>query len=95
MNKRKITSRHLSYLRLAYEVQKITRPYIKKGGMSLTAIYWNYVVEVIPVCINTFRKMMKEDVSNFHELAKAYKEERLKKYLRHLDDLGEKRKQLK
>ena len=81
----------MSSLRLAYEVQEIARPYIEKGDMSLTAIYWNYVVEVIPVCINTFRKMMKEDVSNFHELAKAYKEQGLARYLKHLGGLSEKR----
>lgn len=91
MNENKMTSKTLSYMKLAYEVQKIARPYIKQGGYSLSSIYFNHVIEEVPVCMNTFRKMLKEDVEDFPQLAKAYKEEKQERYLKHLQQLTKKR----
>lgn len=73
MNENEAMEKQLSYLKLAYDVQQLANPHVKEGCMSLNRIYFNYVVEKIPVCMNTFRKMMKEDVSDFPRLAKAYK----------------------
>lgn len=74
MDENKTVVKQLSYLKLAYEVQQIANRYVDQGELSLSKIYLNYVVEEVPVCMNTFRKMMKEDVSNFLQLKKAYKE---------------------
>ena len=91
MNENKTTEKQLSYLKLAYEVQKIANPYVEQGGLSLSYIYLNYVVKKVPVCMNTFRKMMKEDVSNFPELVKTYKEKITAQYLEQLRRQSKKR----
>ncbi|MDE6452007.1 MAG: hypothetical protein K2L23_06945 [Odoribacter sp.] len=91
MNENKTTEKQLSYLKLAYEVQKIANPYVDQGGLSLSYIYLNYVVEKVPVCMNTFRKMMKEDVSDLPELIKAYKEKITIRYLEQLHRQSQKR----
>ena len=64
MNEKGITTKQLVYMKLAYEVQQIAMPYVKKGGYSLSTIYLKHVIEKVPVCMNTFRKMMKEDARN-------------------------------
>lgn len=56
MNEKKLTEKQLGRLRLAYEVQQIANPYLKQGIYSKTAIYLNFVVKEIPICINTFKK---------------------------------------
>lgn len=91
MNENKTTEKQLSYLKLAYDVQQIANRYVKQGGISLSNIYFNHVVEEIPVCMNTFRKMMKEDVSNFPQLAKAYKAKMQMRYLERLNRQSRKR----
>lgn len=91
MNENKTTEKQLSYLKLAYDVQQIANRYVKQGGISLSNIYFNHVVEEIPVCMNTFRKTMKEDVSNFPQLAKAYKAKMQMRYLERLNRQSRKR----
>ncbi len=91
MNEKKITTKQLVYMKLAYEVQQIAMPYVKKGGYSLSMIYLNHVIEKVPVCMNTFRKMMKEDVTDFPKWAKAYKERSQEHHLKQLQQLSKKR----
>lgn len=86
-----LTEKQLGYLRLAYEVQQIAAPYVNQGGYSLSKIYLNHVVGEIPVCMNTFRKMMKEDVSCFPRLAAAYKKKAHARYLTYLHKQSKKR----
>ena len=90
MDEKKITTKQLCYMKLAYDVQQIAMPFVKKGTLSLSAIYLNYVVEKVPVCMNTFRKMMKEDVTDFPIWAKAYKEKSQEHYLKYLQQLSRK-----
>jgi hypothetical protein len=91
MDEKEITSKRLRYLKLAYEVQQIAMPYVKKGTLSLSNIYFNYVVEKVHVSMNTFRKMMKEDVTDYPKLAKAYKERSQEQYFKYLRKLRTKR----
>lgn len=91
MDEKNITTKQLIYMKLAFEVQQIAMPYVKQGSSSLSMIYLNHVVEKVPVCMNTFRKMMKEDVTDFPKWAKAYKERRQEHYLKHLKQLSKKR----
>ena len=91
MNEKKLTEKQLGRLRLAYEVQQIANPYLKQGIYSKTAIYLNFVVKEIPICINTFRKMLKEDVSNFPQLAEEYQRLATLQYLNFLDKRRQKR----
>jgi len=57
----------LSYLMQAQLVQKIAAPYIREGRLSLWQIFIKYAHDRVPVCYNTFRKMLKEDVANLDE----------------------------
>lgn len=91
MDENKTVVKQLSYLKLAYEVQQIANRYVDQGELSLSKIYLNYVVEEVPVCMNTFRKIMKEDVSNFLQLKKAYKEKMTMRYLDQLHRQSRKR----
>ena len=77
-------SAQLIHMKLASEAQQIARPYVKQGGFSLSNIYLNHVAGEVPVCMNTFRKMMKEDVSDYLVLAQAYKEKVSERYFERL-----------
>ncbi|WP_417013028.1 hypothetical protein [Alistipes sp.] len=54
----------LSYLMLAQLVQQYAAPHVREGKLSLWQIFINHVHDKVPVTLNTFRKMMKEDVSD-------------------------------
>ena len=77
MKEKKLTEKQCGHLKLAYEAQQIARPYLKQGHHSLIEIYLNFVVREIPVCINTFRKMMKEDVSDYPQIAETYQKRKM------------------
>ena len=87
----KVTNKQLIYKKLAYEVQQIANPYLHQGGVSLSNIYLNHVVGKIPICMNTFRKMMKEDVSDFPQLAQDHKKKVQERYLERLNRQSRKR----
>lgn len=91
MRKKILSAKNLSYLKLAYEVHKIADPLVNQGKYSKSDIYFKFVVGEIPVCINIFRKMMKEDVSNYLELASEYKRLVYENYLKQLDNQRRKR----
>ena len=80
MKEKKLTEKQRGHLKLAYEAQQIARPYLKQGHHSLIEIYLNFVVREIPVCINTFRKMMKEDVSDYPQIAETYQKRAKEQY---------------
>lgn len=63
----KVTKERLSYLKQAQYVQRLAEPYIRKGKLPLWKIHTKFVIEEAPVSLNTFRKMLKEDVSHLNE----------------------------
>ena len=75
MNEKKITTKQLVYMKLAYEVQQIAKPYVKKGGYSLSMIYLNHVIEKVPVCMNTFEKWWKKMLQIFRNGLKHIKKD--------------------
>lgn len=91
MSEKKLSEKQRGYLKLAYEVQEIANPYLKQGGYSLIEIYLNFVVKKVPICINTFRKMMKEDVSHFPEMVEKYQRKAKNQYLTLLQKQSRKR----
>ena len=95
MNKRKPTTKQLLYLKVAFYVQQIAMPYIREGGHSLSSIYINHVVKEIPICMNTFRKMMKADVSQLPQLLSEYQKKATDLYLGYLRRQRKKRIQRK
>ncbi len=91
MKEKKLTEKQRGHLKLAYEAQQIARPYLKQGHHSLIEIYLNFVVREIPVCINTFRKMMKKDVSDYPQIAETYQKRAKEQYFALLKNQSRKR----
>lgn len=91
MEAKKLSVKQLSYLKLAYEVQQIAKPYQKQGKYSLTQIYLNFVVKKVPVCMNTFRKMMKEDVTFYPQFVEDYQRKVKNRYLKLLQNQSRRR----
>ncbi len=91
MPEKKITEKQHGYLRLAYEVQQIAKPYLKRGGHSLIEIYLNHVVQKVPVSINTFRKMMKEDLTEYPQIVKDYRDKAQNQYFNLLQNQSRRR----
>ena len=91
MEAKKLSEKQLGHLKLAYEVQQIAKPYLKQGGYSLIEIYLNFVVKQVPICINTFRKMMKEDVSYYPQVVEAYQRKAKNQYLHLLQNQSRRR----
>lgn len=60
----------LSYLMLAQLVQQYAAPHVREGKLSLWQIFINHVHDKVPVTLNTFRKMMKEDISDLDAKSK-------------------------
>lgn len=81
----------LIYQKLAYEVQQICNEQKKKGITSETEIFFNSVMEVVPVCLDTYRKMLKEDLSDLPKLAKEYRDRELEAYLEQLEKKSRKK----
>ena len=56
----------LRRLGLAYEIQKVANPILKRGDTSQTSIYYNEILKKFAVCENTFRSLVKlKEAENF------------------------------
>ena len=76
----KRATKRLSYLRMAAEVQKIAQPLLHTGKYSMRVIYHHHILQTLPISLNTFRKMLKEDVSMLPELIESYRRKQLARY---------------
>lgn len=83
--------RKLVYLTLASKVQEICKQQKEKGIISETEIFFNSVMKKVPVCLNTYRKMLKEDLSDLPRLTKEYRDREYQTYLDRLDIQSRKR----
>lgn len=83
--------RKLVYLTLASKVQEICKQQKEKGIISETEIFFNSVMKKVPVCLNTYRKMLKEDLSDLPRLTKEYRDREYQNYLDRLDIQSRKR----
>ena len=54
-----LIARQLRRLGLAYEIQKVANPILKRGDTSQTSIYYNEILKKFAVCENTFRSLVK------------------------------------
>lgn len=91
MKKAKQTDKQLIHMKLAIEVQSIALPLINQGGKPKTTVYRQYVVMNVPVCMNTYLKMLKEDVSQYPRLIQEYQQKVNEKYLEQLKARSRKR----
>lgn len=71
----KQTKERLSYLKQAQRVQLIAEPHTREGKLPLWKIYIKFVIAEVPVSLNTFRKMLKENISNLDEKIEAYRKQ--------------------
>lgn len=83
--------RKLVYLTLASKVQEICKQQKEEGIISETEIFFNSVMKKVPVCLNTYRKMLKEDLSDLPRLTKEYRDREYQTYLDRLDIQSRKR----
>ena len=64
-----LIARQLRRLGLAYEIQKVANPILKRGDTSQTSIYYNEILKKFAVCENTFRSLVKlKEAENFPTL---------------------------
>lgn len=87
----KESKERLSYLKQAERVQSIATPLIREGRYPLWKIHTKFVIEEIPVSQNTFRKMLKEDVSNLKEKIEAYRKQQEQQHDREVEKKRRKR----
>lgn len=79
-------------MKLVHEIHAIADSLLNQGKYSKSEIYYKFVAIKVPVCINTFRKMLNEDGSAFPLLAREYQKRVYDGYLNRLGKLREKRK---
>lgn len=87
----KVTKERLSYLKQAQYVQRLAEPYIRKGKLPLWKIHTKFVIEEAPVSLNTFRKMLKEDVSHLNEKIEIYRKQMEEQHDREVEKKRRKR----
>ena len=72
--KENLIATQLRRLGLAYEIQKVANPILKRGDTSQTSIYYNEILKKFAVCENTFRSLVKlKEAENFPTLLAEYR----------------------
>ena len=75
----------LRRLGLAYEIQKVANPILKRGDTSQTSIYYNEI-------LNTFRSLVKlKEAENFPTLLAEYRNRQKARYQARLEHQRKKR----
>mgnify|MGYP000347040645 CR=1 FL=1 len=83
-----LIARQLRRLGLAYEIQKVANPILKRGDTSQTSIYYNEFA----VCENTFRSLVKlKEAENFPTLLAEYRNRQKARYQARLEHQRKKR----
>ena len=78
--------------RLAYEIQKVANPILKRGDTSQTSIYYNEILKKFAVCENTFRSLVKlKEAENFPTLLAEYRNRQKARYQARLEHQRKKR----
>ena len=63
----------------------------RKGKLPLWKIHTKFVIEEAPVSLNTFRKMLKEDVSHLNEKIEIYRKQMEEQHDREVEKKRRKR----
>lgn len=87
----KVTKERLSYLKQAQRVRLLAEPHIREGKLPLWKIHTKFVIEEVPVSLNTYRKMLKEDVSLLDEKIEAYRKQMEEQHDREVEKKRRKR----
>ena len=87
-----LIARQLRRLGLAYEIQKVANPILKRGDTSQTSIYYNEILKKYAVCENTFRLLVKlNEAENFPTLLAEYRNRQKARSQARLDHPRQKR----
>ena len=82
----------LRRLGLAYEIQKVAYPILKRGDTSQTSIYSYELLKNIAVCENTFRSLAtRNEAENFPTLLAEYRNRQKARYQARLEHQRKKR----
>ena len=73
----------LNTLYIAMQVQRISLPLLKKGGIPLSQIYINYVLQEIPISRSTFYRHMRIEISpcEYHERLRIFRDAQIDRIL--------------
>lgn len=87
-----LIARQLRRLGLAYEIQKVANPILKRGDTSQTSIYYSEILKKFAVCENTFRSLVKlKEAENFPTLLAEYRNRQKARYQARLEHQRKKR----
>ena len=87
-----LIARQLRRLGLAYEIQKVANPILKRGATSQTSIYYNEILKKFAVCENTFRSLVKlKEAENYPTLLAEYRNRQKARYQARLERQRKKR----
>ena len=84
-----LIARQLRRLGLAYEIQKVANPILKRGDTSQTSIYYNEILKKFAVCENTLVKL--KEAENFPTLLAEYRNRQKARYQARLEHQRKKR----
>ncbi len=79
---KELSESQLSRLERAYEVRRLSKPFLKRGDMSKTDIYYNVILKKHAMCENTFRTLL--DLSEADEYPQLLREYRRLKRARYM-----------
>lgn len=75
----------LSRLERAYEVRKLSMPFLKRGDMSKTDIYYNVILKKHAMCENTFRSLLTlVEADEYPQLLRDYRRRKRAQYMARL-----------
>ena len=87
----KVTKERRSYRKQAQYFRGLAGPYIGKGELPVGKSHTKFVIEEAPVSLNTFRKMLKEDVSHLNEKIEIYRKQMEEQHDREVEKKRRKR----
>ena len=86
-----LIARQLRRLGLAYEIQKVANPILKRGDTSQTSIYYNEILKKFAVCENTFRSLVKLKGRKLPDVARRVSQPSKARYQARLEHQRKKR----
>ncbi|MCH5334718.1 MAG: hypothetical protein J1D86_02775 [Alistipes sp.] len=86
------TRHRLNTLYMARQTHLVAEPLLRRGDMSLSRIYLNHVLMVLPISLSTFYRYMRITTDGFAERLALYREHQITKYLHNNARLRQRRK---
>lgn len=82
---KELSESQLSRLERAYEIRKLSIPFLKKGDRSKTDIYYNVILKKHAMCENTFRSLLAlTEADEYPRLLSEYRRRKRASYMAQL-----------